>query len=101
MDKKRLTKISEDALIEEQFADDILSGESDNYDGADGARTVRRLCEYISELVETVKALQAQRDAVPIDALKRQYSVALMGTHDFELDAIDVDQWLRSLEQKP
>ena len=98
MDNKRLEKISENALDEEQHAYNILNGEADNYDGADGAHTVRQLCVYISDLIKTVKTQQAQLVAVPVDALKRQYSVTPMGTHDFELDAIDVERWLRSLD---
>lgn len=62
MDEKRLAKINTDALDEEAFAYGILSGESDNYDGADGARTVRKLCGYIGELIAAMKAQQAQME---------------------------------------
>lgn len=75
MDSKRLEKISAEALDEEQYAYNILAGEADNYDGADGARTVRQLCGYIGELISAVKERDAQLAAVPFAALRRQYSL--------------------------
>ena len=36
MDRKRLEKINAEVLDEEQRAYNILTGEADNYDGADG-----------------------------------------------------------------
>lgn len=119
MDRKRLEKISAEALDEEQHAYNILTGEADNYDGADGAREVRRLCGYIAELLNAVKEHDAQVDelwtqlgerdatiavmqvrlaAIPLAQLRRQYSVDEMTVHDFELDALDVHRWLCSLD---
>ena len=62
MDEKRLAKINTDALDEEAFAYGILSGERDNYDGADCARVVLRLCGYIAELLSAVKELAQMED---------------------------------------
>ena len=72
MDEERLAKISEDALDEEEFAYGILIGEN-NYDGADGARTVRKLCGYIGELLAHIRAQQAQLAAVPVEAINRYW----------------------------
>jgi hypothetical protein len=36
------------------FADRTLEGETDGYDGADGARKVSELCDYIDELIDFI-----------------------------------------------
>jgi hypothetical protein len=70
MDRKRLEKISEEALDEEQHAYNILTGKADNYDGADGAREVRRLCGYIAELLSAVKERDDQITALTGDMMQ-------------------------------
>ena len=51
MKKERLEKIKEIVKSEHDFALRILEGETDNYDGADGARSVNSLCCIINELI--------------------------------------------------
>lgn len=97
MDEKRLAKISTDALDEEAFAYGILEGDTNNYDGADGARTVRKLCGYIGELLAHIRAQQAQLAAVPVETLRR----LIEGQWNYP--GWDVDQqtaldWLRRLD---
>lgn len=53
------------------------------------------------DLEAELASLRAQLAAVPVEALKRQYSIVPMGTGDFVLDIIEVDRWLRSLEPQP
>lgn len=54
MNKEYIEKIKENVVWYKKEADEILSGDRDNYDGADGARAVRDLCEYITDLIEEV-----------------------------------------------
>lgn len=55
MTKARLEQIVEHAGYLAEQAEGIYKGDSDNYDGADGARAVLRLCNFINELVDEVK----------------------------------------------
>jgi hypothetical protein len=47
----RLEQIKASERDAADFADGILEGNIDNYDGADGARAVAELCDYIEELM--------------------------------------------------
>lgn len=105
MDEKRLAKISTDALDEEAFAYGILIGEN-NYDGADGARTVRKLCGYIGELLAHIRAQQAQMQEASNVSLDTRARLRRLIEGQWNYPGWDVDQqtaldWLRSLEQKP
>lgn len=100
MDEKRLAKISEDALDEEDFAYGILIGEN-NYDGADGARTVRKLCGYIGELLAHIRAQQAQLAAVPVEAINRYWRNSSAPIFDeqysgdqYDEDYDEIEPWL-------
>ena len=55
MTKKRLEQIKAYSERQCQIAKDILEGDRDNYDGADGARRVLDLCCYIEELISNIK----------------------------------------------
>jgi len=50
-----LQKIESEVLEKRLSADRILSGEGDNYDGADGAREVLHLCSICERLIEEIK----------------------------------------------
>jgi hypothetical protein len=52
MTKERLTEIMSQFREEREFAERIMSGEADGYDGADGARTVITLSKLAQELEE-------------------------------------------------
>lgn len=54
MFKERLEHIQMETDWQEQVADKILRGDSDNYDGSDGARYVKKLCGYIRELITAI-----------------------------------------------
>jgi len=60
MTNSRLKQIKEDMETDEEVAQSILEGDHDNYDGADGARTVLDLCSTISELI---KYIEENKDA--------------------------------------
>ena len=47
MNKEQLDKIKESVDWYKQEANQILEGNRDNYDGADGARIIRELCGYL------------------------------------------------------
>lgn len=49
-----LEKIRESVDNERKFAQRIMEGEVDNYDGADGARTVLELCDFIDSLLAEI-----------------------------------------------
>ena len=55
MDNTKLTKIKLNVLEMFEEAENILTGESDGYDGADGARCIKKLCEYCNELIEALE----------------------------------------------
>ncbi len=52
--KDRADQIATNAAEEHHYALRQLDGEADPYNGADGARTVVELCEYIAELVKII-----------------------------------------------
>lgn len=56
MTPERIAQIKNTAKDEAEYADGILEGEMDNYDGADGARAVAQLCRIIDELVAEIEA---------------------------------------------
>ena len=55
MKKERLERIKEIVKFEHDFALKTLEGETDNYDGADGARSVDELCCIINELIAEIE----------------------------------------------
>lgn len=61
MDKTRLAGIKTELQDTKKQADHILTGEGDNYDGADGARMVRDLSDLALSLVAVIEELQLNR----------------------------------------
>ena len=51
MNKEELDKIKESISWYKQEAQQILEGNRDNYDGADGARIIRELCIYLDKFI--------------------------------------------------
>lgn len=51
-----LDKIKEHVNEEREIAEGILSGERDNYDGADGARYMLDMCNLVDRLIEMIEA---------------------------------------------
>lgn len=61
--------------------------------------TVRQLNAIIDRQAADIERMRCALDAVPVNALRRQYSDFML-TKIYELDAIAVDAWLRTLEDK-
>ena len=57
MTKERLQQFKTEVEYRKQQADKILAGDSDNYDGADGARYIRDLCKKCNELIAELEKL--------------------------------------------
>jgi hypothetical protein len=57
MNKEQLNSIKTECLYARKSAEHIMNG-GDNYDGADGAREVLRLCELIKELIDIIETEQ-------------------------------------------
>lgn len=55
MTKEYLDRIKEEVEFEREIANKILCGEHEGYDGADGARTARRLCVIIADLIDIIE----------------------------------------------
>jgi len=55
MTKERLEEIRKASDGAYKCAEEILEGEADNYDGADGAREVQDLCCFINELLQAIE----------------------------------------------
>lgn len=55
MTKEKLEMIKESVMSSKKCTDKILMGDSDNYDGADGARKVQDLCYICEELIEELE----------------------------------------------
>jgi hypothetical protein len=51
MNSERLEKIKEEVSFQIDIAEQILEGEREGYDGADGARYIRKLCIICNELI--------------------------------------------------
>jgi hypothetical protein len=55
MTKERIKIIKDDVLWKQKQAERIMVGDGDNYDGADGARYMLIMCEYVDELIEALE----------------------------------------------
>ena len=55
MNNERLKEIEEKTNASLSFAEEILDGDSEGYDGADGAREVMDLCNIIRELTSEIR----------------------------------------------
>ena len=55
MTKEKLKSIKDEVKDFSDCADRILSGEQENYDGADGARYVSDLCSICESLIEELE----------------------------------------------
>jgi len=55
MTQQYLTELKEKVNMRLWTADKILSGDRDNYDGADGARNIQDLCIDFLELIEYIE----------------------------------------------
>ena len=51
-----IERIKEIVGCRKGHAERILNGESDNYDGADGARDIFELCEICEELIKEIES---------------------------------------------
>ena len=51
----QLNHIKEHVASEAKVADKILMGDLENYDGADGARTIADLCALCDSLIEALE----------------------------------------------
>lgn len=58
MDREEFERIASDAEMQGDLASEILLGQADNYDGADGARYVLKLCQDVSKLVAHIRMLR-------------------------------------------
>jgi len=55
MTKERIKIIKDDVSWRQKDAERIMEGDGDNYDGADGARYMLIMCEYVDELIEALE----------------------------------------------
>jgi hypothetical protein len=55
MTKKRFEKIKQNVAESLDQADKIMTGDFDNYDGADGAREVQSLCGMFAEVLAALE----------------------------------------------
>lgn len=58
MDREEFERIASDAEMDGDLAHEILLGEADNYDGADGARYVLKKTQDIAKLVAFIRMLR-------------------------------------------